>query len=307
MRILITGGAGYIGTELANRLSNSSEVEKIVVYDNLSRGNFNFFTGEQYQKNKIDFVHGELLDSRKLKKALDGIDAVYHLAAKVTTPFSNLDGHVYEQVNHWGTSELVTVLETSKVTQLIFLSSTSVYGNTREPATEETAVNPDSFYSISKYRAEKHISRTFGAMKTAIIRLGNVYGYSRSMRFDAAINRLMFDAHFTGRITINGSGHQRRSFIHVQTAVNALSDLLGLDIPNGVYNLSSNDNSILEIASALRQLYPELELFFINQHYPVRDSIVEKKSRLLDYVSIAPPDLISELEDFRRKFSFSSR
>lgn len=304
MNILITGGAGYIGTELALELSKSDSVESITIYDNLSRGNYNFFTGDRFSGAKIKFVFGELLDSRKLKKSLQNINVVYHLAARVTTPFSNLDGHVYEQVNHWGTSELMAALENANVNKLIFLSSTSVYGNTKEPATEETPVNPDSFYSISKYRAEKHVMRMFGKMHTHIIRLANVYGYSRSMRFDAAINRLLFDAHFSERITINGSGNQRRSFIHVDSAIAALTALLESTAADGVYNLSSNNYSILEIASVLKELYPDLEMFFINQHYPVRDSVVAESNKLLQFISLKTESLEDELRKFRQHFAF---
>ena len=137
------------------------------------------------------------------------------LAAKVTTPFANTDGHIYEQTNHWGTAELTYALEESNVKQLIFLSSTGVYGNTTEAVNENSIPQPDSFYSISKLRAEQHVKRLSDKIKTIIIRLGNVYGYSKSMRFDAVINRFMFDAHFTNRITINGAGSQHRSFIHI--------------------------------------------------------------------------------------------
>ena len=215
MNILITGGAGYIGTELIYTLGEMSEVESFIVYDNLSRGNYNLFIGHKVASPKVKFIQGEILDSRKLRNALKNIDVVFHFAAKVTTPFANIDGHIYEQTNHWGTAELTYALEESNVKQLIFLSSTGVYGNTTSAVNENSLPQPDSFYSISKLRAEQHVKRLSQKIKTIIIRLGNVYGYSKSMRFDAVINRFMFDAHFTNRITINGAGSQHRSFIHI--------------------------------------------------------------------------------------------
>ena len=79
MKVLITGGAGYIGTELTTQLLARTEVDQIVVYDNLSRPNFNMFLGLRLQKHqKLSFVKGELLDSRALKKVLKGVDVVYH-------------------------------------------------------------------------------------------------------------------------------------------------------------------------------------------------------------------------------------
>src|ERR1043166_7094172 len=203
MRVLITGGAGYIGTELVYKLGEIDEVESISVFDNLSRGNYNLFFGHKHGRAKVKFIQGEILDSRKLRNILKGVDVVFHLAAKVTTPFANIDGHVFEQTNHWGTAELTYALEESDVKKLFFISSTGVYGNTKQPANESTVPEPDSFYSISKLRAERHVQRLVDKMHTIIIRLANVYGYSKSMRFDAVINRFMFDAHFTIRITIN--------------------------------------------------------------------------------------------------------
>src|SRR3954470_17662630 len=127
MRVLVTGGAGYIGTELAAQLVAKPEVEKVIIYDNLSRLNYNLFLGLRLrQHNKLSFVKGELLDSRALRKVLKDVDVVYHLAAKVTTPFANVDAHVYEQVNHWGTAELVYAIEESNVKRVIYASSTGV-------------------------------------------------------------------------------------------------------------------------------------------------------------------------------------
>ena len=304
MRILITGGAGYIGTELVYGLASLLETESITIYDNLSRGNYNLFLGRKLERPKIQFVHGEILDSRKLRQVLKNIDVVYHLAARVTTPFANLDGHVFEQINHWGTAELVYALEENPVKQVIFLSTTAVYGNTSEPAVEETQTNPDSFYSISKFRAEQHIQRLFNKANTLILRLGNVYGYSKSMRFDAAINRLMFDAHYTGRITINGTGKQLRSFIHINKVTNILTQILQKNIPSGTYNLSDKNLTILDISEALNAVYPGLESFFINQNYAGHDLQIERELKLLKYVTLAVSNLEHELRAFKEQFSF---
>ena len=304
MNVLVTGGAGYIGTELIYTLGEMSEVDNIVVYDNLSRGNYNLFIGHKVVPDKVKFIQGEILDSRKLRNALKNIDVVFHLAAKVTTPFSNTDGHVYEQTNHWGTAELTYALEESNVKQLIFLSSTGIYGNTTAPVNESSLPQPDSFYSISKLRAEQHVKRLSGKMKTIIIRLGNVYGYSKSMRFDAVINRFMFDAHFTNRITINGSGSQHRSFIHIDKTTDVLSQLLKVDVPAGIYNLVDKTLSILDIVEVMKVIYNDLESFFINQNYTGHNLEVERQSPLLNYISLPETSLEDELKTFSGKFTF---
>lgn len=305
MNILITGGAGYIGSELVKSLTNQHQVQSITVYDNLSRGNYNFFLGEALPSGKIKFVHGELLDSRKLRKELKSTDIVYHLAAKVTTPFSNIDGHTYEQTNHWGTAELVYALEESNVGQLIFLSSTGIYGSTKTPADELSEPHPDSFYAISKLRAEQHVQRLQQKMKTYILRLGNVYGYSRSMRFDAVINRIMFDAHFSGRITINGTGQQHRSFMHINKVASVLAKIPFSELPNGIYNTVDKTLSILDIAEAVKKLYPDLESFFINQHYAVHNLEIKKSEMLEAHIPIPETVFEDELMTFKNQFSFS--
>ena len=304
MNVLITGGAGYIGTELVYKLGELNEVDNIIVYDNLSRGNYNLFIGHRVASPKVKFIQGEILDSRRLRNALKNIDVVFHLAAKVTTPFSNTDGHIYEQTNHWGTAELTYALEESNVKQLIFLSSTGVYGSTATPVNRDSIPQPDSFYSISKLRAEQHINRLSDKIKTLIIRLGNVYGYSKSMRFDAVINRFMFDAHFTNRITINGSGNQYRSFIHIDKTTDVLSQLLSSNIPAGTYNLTDKNLSILEVAEAMRAIYPDLESFFINQNYTGHNLQVERNAVLQNHIVFRESNLEDELREFKTKFTF---
>jgi UDP-glucose 4-epimerase len=86
MNILITGGAGYVGTELAHVLDAHDAIDQILIYDNLSRGNYNLFMEGNFTSGKISFIQGDILDQRSLSKALRGVDLVYHLAAKVTTP-----------------------------------------------------------------------------------------------------------------------------------------------------------------------------------------------------------------------------
>ena len=116
MNILITGGAGYIGTELIYSLEADDLVDRIVVYDSLFQSNFNLFLGRSKLKtNKVHFVQGDILDSRKLKKQVDNADVVYHLAAKVTTPFADHNPHEFDQINNWGTAELSYLVQKSKV------------------------------------------------------------------------------------------------------------------------------------------------------------------------------------------------
>jgi UDP-glucose 4-epimerase len=308
MKVLITGGAGYVGTGLIYSLINESDIEEIVIFDNLSRPNFNLFIGHQkLDSSKLRFVNAEILDSRSLKKALDGIDVVYHLAAKVTTPFADENPHLFEQVNHWGTAELIYAIEESdSVKKLVYLSSTSVYGSTtgKKSATVETAPNPKTFYGISKMRGEDHVKRLANKMPVYIFRCGNVYGYNKSMRFDSVINRFMFDANFVSRIQLNGKGSQSRPFIHIDKASEVLANVISSDLESGVYNLIDKNLSIIEISEHINELYPDMEMLFVNQHLTLRELTVDRDTRLDVLIKSKSRSLKEELDEFKEKFSF---
>lgn len=304
MKILVTGGAGYIGTELVYLLFKQHQVEQIIIYDNLSRGNYNFFIGNnKISKEKIQFIEADILDSRRLKKAMKDVDVVYHLAAKVTTPFSDQNPHEFEQINHWGTAELTYALEESKVNKFIYLSSVSVYGSSKEEVDVDSPINPKTFYGISKMRGEEHVNRMFAKLPTYIIRLGNVFGYSKSMRFDAVINRFLFDAHFKKRITINGSGNQYRAFTYIHHACEALCKIgLYNAIPSGRYDLVDANYTVNYIADVLKSLYADMEILYVNQHMQLRDLKVKPNAVINNIVESRTDDFSKLLSDFRKEF-----
>jgi len=310
MKIVVTGGAGYVGTELTAKLAANPGISEIVIYDNLSRGQHSFFLAPRISSGKIRFVHGELLDSRKLRKAIEGAEVVYHLAAKVTTPFANQDAHSFEQVNQWGTAELSYILEDSSldVKTVVFASSTSVYGSSAgKLVDEEVAPNPKTYYGISKMLAEDMIRRLLGTkLRTFIVRLGNVYGHSKSMRFDAVINRFMFNAHFNGKITVQGNGKQLRSFVSVDNAAHALSELIRReDIPQGTYNLATHIYSVNELAELIRQVYPSIDVQYVQQSLTLKSLAVDPHSGLNKYGIITPTtDILEDLRKIKENFAF---
>ena len=306
MNILITGGAGYIGTELVSKLAADEKVKRIVIYDNLSRPNYSVFLGGHKQGHeKVQFYKGELLDSRHMRNALKGIDVVYHLAARVTTPFANDDAHLYEQVNHWGTAELVYAVEESKVKKFIYTSSSGIYGDSDEAVDEQFKPNPKTFYAISKLRGEEHVRRLADKIDTYIFRCGNVYGYNRGMRFDAVINKFVFDANFQKRLTVHGDGNQSRTFIHIDSLGKALVNVLYSDLSSGTYNLVEGSMKIIDVVDALKQIIPDLEFIFINQHLKLHQLNVKENELVNRKLGISNKRPLKEvLQEFLSRFSF---
>lgn len=305
MKVLITGGAGYVGTELVYELAAMNDVSEVIVYDNLSRGNSNLFIGQNKLNTKVRFVEADLLDTRNLAKALDGVDVVYHLAAKVSTPFADQNPHLFEQINHWGTAELTYAIEESEVNHLIYLSSGSVYGASSDEVGESSQVNPRTYYGISKMRGEEHVQRLIDkGVKGHIVRCGNVYGYSKSMRFDSVINKFIFNANYKNQITINGNGEQHRSFIHIDKTANILSRLPASDLASGTYNLVEDTLQINYIAETLKELYPEMEMIFINQNLNLRELKLKPNDQINALTDIDVRTLKDVLTEFKTHFTF---
>jgi UDP-glucose 4-epimerase len=264
-----------------------------------------FLGGHKPGHEKVKFYRGELLDSRHLRMVLKDIDVVYHLAAKVTTPFANDDAHLYEQVNHWGTAELVYAVEESNVKKFIYASSSGIYGDSEEAVDELSEPKPKTFYAISKLRGEEHVKRLLGKLDTYIFRCGNVYGYNRGMRFDAVINKFVFDANFQKRITVHGDGNQSRTFIHIESIATALVNLLYTDLPGGTYNLVERSIKIIDVVDELKQLIPDLEFIFINQHLKLHQLNVKENQLVNEKLGIGKhKPLKEELQEFLERFSF---
>lgn len=305
MNILITGGAGYLGYSIVKQLLEDVEgLHSITIYDNLSRKNYSFFTEAKFNHKPVKFILGDILDGRMLQKALEGIDCVVHLAAKVTTPFADSDAHTFDQVNHWGSAQLAFAIGQSGVSKVIYLSSISIYGDHPVAVDETTTPNPHSFYGRSKLDGERQLSVLDRDRKLYILRSGNVYGYNPSYRIDAVVNRFLFQANFLGKLTINGSGEQHRSFIHVEKVAHAVARIIDGDIETGIYNVVEHNQTINEIVGAIKSLYPGLDVIHANHNIRMKDVLTATPCKIWSQTRLPVKSFNDELMEFKNHFSF---
>ncbi|NPV09047.1 MAG: NAD-dependent epimerase/dehydratase family protein [Anaerolineae bacterium] len=219
MRYLITGGAGFLGTALANRLAGAGH--EVHVLDDLSAGD------PSRLRDEVLFTRGDVRDVPKLWSLLQDTDCVYHLAAKVSVPASNLYPRDYNDVNVGGTVCLLEAVRDVGVPKVVLASSGAVYGEqTQMPISEAAVPNPGSPYAVSKLAAE-YYCRTVGRLagfETVVLRIFNTYGPGQPLPASHApvIPLFLRRAINGGSIVIFGDGNQTRDFVYIDDVTDAL-------------------------------------------------------------------------------------
>lgn len=219
MRVLITGGAGFIGAHLANRLVEHGVGVRVL--DDLSSGDpTNLRPG-------INFNRGDVRDLPKLWSLLQGVDVVFHLAALVSVPASVLYPREYNDVNVGGTVAVLEACRDVGVQRVVLASSATVYGDQpQQPVTEEMAPHPAVPYAVSKLAAERYLF-TIGRLsgfETVALRIFNAYGPGQPLPPTHAPVIPLFMQQIIGRgsVIVFGSGQQTRDYVYIDDVVDAL-------------------------------------------------------------------------------------
>lgn len=224
MKIVVTGGAGFIGSNLARELLGRPEVDHVVAFDNLSTGNRANLDGVG-----ADLMVETVLDPDALDRAFDGANAVVHLAALPSVPRSVLDPVASHHANATGTLEVLQAARRAGTIPVVVASSSSVYGANRElPKRESMRTAPISPYAVSKQATEAYalsFGHTYG-LPTLAFRFFNVYGpLQPAGHAYAAVIPAFVDAALRGvPLTVHGDGEQTRDFTYVGTVARVLAD-----------------------------------------------------------------------------------
>jgi UDP-glucose 4-epimerase len=266
--ILVTGGAGYIGSQFIRDLAIDDRFRghTIRIYDNLQRNNYPVLmdlpANVHYQ-----FVEGDILDRATLSDALKDVWAVIHLAAVVSTPISFEHPIWTYQINHWGTSMVVDEAIKAGVERFVYACSASVYG----PGGmfhEADACMPVGPYSVSKLQGEQVVMEAGLHRNLCVtsLRLGNVFGDAPGIRFEAVGNRFAYLAGTGKSLVIHGDGEQKRPMIHVRDASDAIRfSLMNSATERKILNATSQNVSVNELVDAVKQTLPEATVRYTGQ------------------------------------------
>jgi len=265
--LLITGGAGYIGSQLIRDLATDAHFSNwiIRIYDNLQHQNFRSLM-DLPDTGKYEFIEGDILDRFNLERAMHDAKIVIHLAALVHTPLSFDHPEWTNQVNHWGTASVVACALDVGVPRFIYTSSDCVYGP-GGPFNEKGDCHPLGPYAISKYKGEKEVQQgSERGLHTTIIRFGTVYGNAPAMRFETTANHLAYLAGVKRPLVIHGSGEQIRPSIHICDASAVLRFCMSNFSTEGeIINAVTANPTVNQIAAILQELSPETTTYYTDQ------------------------------------------
>jgi len=247
MRVLITGGAGYVGSILSRKLI--SKGYQVRIMDALWYGKQPI--EECLTNENFELVQDDIRNLTSTVRAMKDVDAVIHLASIVGMPASSIEPRTSEEINYLATKNIAELCQLHGIETYIFSSSCSVYGaHPNKIITEKSRPQPLDYYSKQKFLCE----RAIGWLNSAptILRFGTLFGLSPRMRFDLVINLFIAKALKEKKITVHG-GNQFRPFLHVDDAADSIIFALEKDL-TGTFNVVSQNFTIMDAAKKIKEL-----------------------------------------------------
>jgi nucleoside-diphosphate-sugar epimerase len=293
MRVLITGGAGYLGSILSRKLL--AKGYKVRVIDAVWYGNESIT--ECLKNENFELIQDDIRNLMATVKAMKNVDAVIHLASIVGMPASSIEPRTSEEINYLATKNIAELCQLHNIETYIFASTCSVYGSQPDTLiTEKSPLKPLDFYAEQKFKCE----RAIGWLNRAptIVRFGTLFGLSPRMRFDLVINTFIAQALRKEKIQVFG-GNQYRPFLNVDDAAESLIFVLEKNL-TGTYNVVSENLTISETAQRIKKL-SNCEIEVLSENEDKRNYKVSGKK--LKQVGFIPKQTIeSSFENIKTAF-----
>jgi nucleoside-diphosphate-sugar epimerase len=274
MRVLITGGAGYLGSVLSRVLLETGE--HVRVLDVLLYG------GEPLaalkENSRFELIEGDVRDPFSVETALDGVDSVVHLAAIVGDPACAQNPALAREINHGASILLINAMQAAGVSRLVFASTCSNYGKMSDVtvlATEDHELRPLSLYAETKVAVERVLLKAANGLIPTILRFATLYGLSPRMRFDLTVNEFVMRSITERRLTVYGEQFWR-PYVHVSDAARAIINVLKspAELVSGrVFNVGSTDENYrkLDLVRLIQERIGTTDIEIVNQASDPRD------------------------------------
>ena len=275
MNVLVTGGAGYLGSMMAKALLEKGHLVRVL--DNLMYGEDSISELEQHPN--FELVKGDIRDMATVVKALKGVKYVVHLASIVGDQAASLEPRSTIEINYLATRNMAELCNLYDIEKILYASTCSVYGETGESTIMDESVSfrggegkpsPISLYGETKLRSERAITSLCD--NAVILRLGTLFGLSRRMRFDLAVNMFIARALSRQKITVFG-GEQHRPFLHVLDAADAFVFAIENDLV-GTFNVAWRNWKLIDVAKEIQK--------YLQTEVEVSERIVDRRNYLVN-------------------------
>ena len=284
--MLITGGAGYVGSVLTNKLVTKNFDIKVI--DSLVFGDDGI--SDLKQNKKIEFFNIDIRETEKMKEILKNVDCVVHLAAIVGEPLCKKIPEAAKQINEFATKNLVLLCKKYNVKRFIFASTCSNYGSSLEMVDETSSVQPLSLYSECKVNSENYILKINNEkFETCVLRFATAHGLSPRMRFDLLLQEFLRDSLIDGKISIFGEDFWR-PLVHVEDMSDACISVIEAPsklIAGQVFNVGSNEENYTkkQLAESIQKFVKNTEIEIVKSKNDVRNYKVsfEKIKNVLNF------------------------
>lgn len=326
-KILVTGGAGFVGSLLVPELLKVGYPVNVLDWFIFKKDLF-----KRFKNSRLNCMVGDIRHQETVKRSLDGVDIVIHLAAISNDPSSELNPDATKRINLEAVCNLADTAKTAGVKRFINASSASVYGIQKgKPSSEDTEPNPITLYSMCKLDSEKYIlSLNSPGFTTTSLRPATLSGYSPRLRLDLTVNILTYLAVCKQVVTVFG-GEQYRPNLSVKDMVRAYLLFLTCEstkIGGRAFNVSHSNFKVIEIAEEIQRTLDKknvriektpsddkrsysldasriTEVLGFKPIYDIDDSIIELSGRLTDGTITSPSDAVYRNVEFLRGIDFA--